>query len=60
MRERYDLRNDPEGWTVFDIWTGQAVVIARSSQTSLSLRDARELKGMLNDQVRRGNRVVLQ
>ena len=60
MLERYDLKRDPAGWTVYDVWTGQPVVIAQRSQTSLVLKDARELTAMLNDQVRRGNRVVLQ
>lgn len=60
MLERYDMKRNGAGWTVYDIWTGQPVVIARRSQTALNEKDAAELTAMLNDQVRRGNRVVLQ
>ena len=60
MMKRYDFKRDAAGWTVFDIWTGQAVVLARRIQSSLSLREASELTRMLNEQARRGNRMVLQ
>lgn len=60
MRERYDLRKESAGWAVFDIWTGHAVVIAGQAQDSLERDDALELVELLNDQGRRGDRVVLQ
>ena len=60
MLERYDLKPDPAGWTVVDVWTGQPVVLALRPQTSLSLQDASELTVLLNDQARRGNRLVFQ
>lgn len=60
MLERYDLRKDRGGWTVFDVWTGQPVVIAQRPQTSLAFKSACELIALLNAQARRGNRIVLQ
>jgi hypothetical protein len=60
VRQRYDMRRDLAGWTVYDVWTGQPVVIAERPQTCLERQDALELVTMLNDQVRRGNRIVLQ
>lgn len=60
MRERYDMRKDLAGWTVYDVWTGQPVVIADHVQACLERRDALELVTLLNDQARRGDRVVLQ
>lgn len=60
MRARYDLRKDLAGWTVYDVWTGQPVVIAERLQSCLERGDAEDLVGLLNDQARRGNRVVLQ
>lgn len=60
MRTRYDMRKDLAGWTVFDIWTAQAVVIADRLQSCLEREEAVELVTLLNDQVSRGNRVVLQ
>ena len=60
MRLRYDLRKDLAGWTVFDVWTGQPVVIGGRVQNCLEREDADELVSLLNDQARRGDRVVLQ
>jgi hypothetical protein len=57
---RYELRKDLAGWTVYDIWTGQPVVIAERLQSCLERDDAQELATLLNDQVRRGSRIVLQ
>jgi hypothetical protein len=58
--ERYDLRKDSAGWAVFDVWTGQTVVIAGRRQGALTLNHACELMLLLNAQARRGSRVVLQ
>lgn len=60
MRPRYDMRKDLAGWTVFDVWTGQPVVIAARTQSCLERDAALELVTLLNDQARRGDRVVLQ
>lgn len=47
MPKRYDLREDREGWTVFDIFTGEAVVIAGVPQTGMDVQDADELAELL-------------
>lgn len=60
MRRRYDIRPDSIGWTVFDIWTGEPAVIALLQQTRLNLQDALELTRLLNEQVAKGSRIVLQ
>jgi hypothetical protein len=60
VRPRYDMRKDLAGWTVFDVWTGQPVVIGGRVQNCLEREAALELVTMLNDQARRGDRVVLQ
>jgi hypothetical protein len=60
VRARYELRKDLAGWTVYDVWTGQPVVIGERIQSCLPREDANELTSLLNDQARRGNRIVLQ
>jgi hypothetical protein len=60
MASRYDIREDSEGWSVFDIWTGEVVVIAFTPQTGMEVQDADELADLLNHQAQRGNRLVLQ
>lgn len=53
MRERYDIRRDPRGWTLYDRFTGEAVVIATVTQAGLSHVDAIEMADMLNQRARR-------
>jgi len=60
MLARYDIRPDSEGWSVFDIWTGEPVVIAFMPQTGIDIQDADELADALNWQADHGNRLVLQ
>jgi len=48
MPKRYDLREDREGWTVFDIFTGEVVVIGDVPQTGLEIQDADELAELLD------------
>lgn len=57
---RYDLRPDSEGWTVFDVWTGEPVVIELTPQTGLDIQDADELAELLTYRADRGIREVLQ
>lgn len=45
---RFDIRPDREGWTVYDLWTGEAVVIALVPQTGMPEQDAKELADMIN------------
>ena len=57
---RYDLREDSEGWTVFDIWTGEPAVIHLVPQTGLDIQDAAELAELLTWLADRGDRSVRQ
>jgi len=50
MSARYDIREDGSGWSVFDVWTGQTVVIALVPQTGMDIQDADELADLLNFQ----------
>ncbi|HEY1926409.1 MAG TPA: hypothetical protein VGG92_03005 [Caulobacteraceae bacterium] len=48
MARRYDIREDTEGWTVFDLFTGEPVVIEMVTQTGLDIQDADELAELLD------------
>lgn len=60
MNERYDIREDYEGWTVFDIFTGQPVVIANVLQVGLEIQDANDLADLLNKPALRADRRLRQ
>ena len=49
MKKRHDLRVDDIGWTIFDVFTGQPVVILEVPQTGLKIEDAQELAQLMND-----------
>ncbi len=48
MAARYDMRQDDEGWTVFDIWTGWPAVIKGAKQVGLEIQNADDLVDLLN------------
>lgn len=48
MATRYDMQEDDEGWTVFDIWTGWPAVIKGAKQVGLEIQDADDLVDLLN------------
>jgi hypothetical protein len=54
-KDRYVLRSDTAGWTVLEIWTGQAAVVAGVAQTDLSEDDAKHMADLLNTQSRLGD-----
>lgn len=54
-KDRYVLRSDAAGWTVLEIWTGKAAVVAGVSQAGLSEKDAKHMANLLNTQSRRGD-----
>jgi len=54
-KDRYALRPDAAGWTVYVIWTGEAAVMGGVPQTGLSEADARHTVGLLNAQAHRGD-----
>jgi hypothetical protein len=61
LREHpFEMREDQEGWTVFDVFTGMAVVIAGVRQTGLSEVDARDLKRLLNGKAFKDDRRLRQ
>lgn len=57
MSERYAVRPDAQGFSVYDLWTGETVVIAMARQDALSREDAEHTAAMLN---KRAPRAVLQ
>ena len=60
MIQRYDIREDDAGWTVFDLFTGHPVVIARVPQTGLDIQDADELVELLEHKAFADHRVLWQ
>ena len=54
-KDRYALRSDATGWTVFELWTGNPATVAGVPQTGLSEADAKHMAGLLNTQARRGD-----
>jgi hypothetical protein len=58
MSERYVIRPDPEAFTIVDLWTGEAAVIAMSPQTGLPREDAEHTAQLLNRRVREEDRSV--
>ena len=48
MAQRYDIRPDDEGFTVFDVFTGQPVVIHDVPQVGLEIHDANDLAELLD------------
>lgn len=57
---QYDCRRDADGWTVFDRWTGQVVVIQGHLQRGLNWIDAEDTANRLNSRRDLGERDVLQ
>lgn len=47
MANRYDIEQDKEGWTVFDVFTGQPVAIDGVLQIGLDIQDASDLAELL-------------
>jgi hypothetical protein len=57
---RCATRPDHEGFSVFDVWTGEVAVIATLPQTEMSREDAEQLADLLNRRSRQGERKVYQ
>jgi hypothetical protein len=60
MTQQFDLRRDAKGWTVFDRWTGETVVISHAAQSGLSWREAKGVLERLNTRSGEGDRRILQ
>jgi hypothetical protein len=48
LKQRYHIREERTGWTVYDIWTGEPVALALSVQSGLSFSEAQDLTELLN------------
>jgi hypothetical protein len=48
MAQRFSVRPDPSGYSVFDLWTGETTVIAMTPQDGLSREDAEHTAAVLN------------
>jgi hypothetical protein len=46
--ERYGVRPDGKGWTVFEAWSGEPVVLAQARQVGLSEVDAQHTAEQMN------------
>jgi|GEM_PF-1679140 len=60
MSERYQVRPDRDGFSVQDVWTGEAAVIAMTPQTGLSRQDADHTARLLNQRAESGERERIQ
>jgi len=60
MTPRFDVRRDRDGFSVYDVWTGEAAIIAMTPQTGLSREDADHTAELLNRRARQGDRRVMQ
>jgi hypothetical protein len=54
-KDRYALRPDSKGFTVYVIWTSEPAVVGGTAQVGLSEDDARHMLSVLNAQSKRGD-----
>ena len=54
--ERYGIRPDAKGWTVFETWSGEPVVLAQARQAGLSEVDAKHTADLMNRRAMRGDK----
>jgi hypothetical protein len=54
--DRFAIRRDSTGWSIFEIFTGEVAVIALTPQTGLSEDDAQHTAELLNRRARQGDR----
>ena len=60
MAPQFDLRRDAAGWTVFDRWTGQTVIIEQVRQEGLTWEAASDVVRRLESRSGDGDRRILQ
>jgi hypothetical protein len=53
MTDQFSVRPDPNGFSVYDVWTGETVVLAMTPLDGLSREDAEHTAAMLNQRARR-------
>ncbi len=54
-KDRYAVRKDANGWTVYEIFTGEPARVGGAPQAGMSEADARHQLGLLNDRARQGD-----
>lgn len=52
---RYGVRRDGKGWTVFEVWSGEPVVLAQARQIGLSELDAQHTAELMNRRATTGD-----
>jgi hypothetical protein len=57
---RYTTRRDREGFSVYDLWTGEIAVNTMVIQSGLSRQDAEHTAGLLNRHSSQGERKICQ
>jgi hypothetical protein len=60
MQQQFDLKRDAAGWTVFDRWTGETVVLAHARQEHLTWTEASDVLRRLQSRGGEGDRRILQ
>ncbi len=48
MLVRFDIRQDPQGWTIYDRLTNEPIVVERYISVGFPFKDADELVDLLN------------
>ncbi len=54
-KDRFALRPDASGWTVYALWSGEPALVGGAHQKGLSEADARHVMKLLNAEARRGD-----
>lgn len=54
-KDRYAVRKDASGWTVYEIFTGEPARVGGAAQTGMSEVDAQHQVGLLNSRSRQGD-----
>lgn len=60
MTQQFDIRRDATGWTVFDRWTGETVVMEHVRQEGLAWAEASDVVRRLQSRSGDGDRRILQ
>lgn len=60
MTERFAVRPDPAGFSVYDLWTGETVALAMTPQDGLTQEDAQHTANLFNRRAEAGDRTIRQ
>ena len=53
--DRYAIRKNGAGWTVYEVWTGEPAIVGMLPQTGLSVDDAKHTANLLNRHAQTGD-----